>query len=85
VAPQTPVGEVGNLEEVVAISKKQLEDNKDRPFRWTTGDRRAGNRYWVYGRKGNCLRCGTQVRKADLGQPGQQRPTYWCPHCQPAP
>jgi endonuclease-8 len=83
VAPKTPVGSVDNLDEVVAISKQQLEDNKDRPFRWTTGDRRAGNRYWVYGRKGNCVRCGTQVRKADLGPPGQARPTYWCPRCQP--
>ena len=23
-------------------------------------------------------------RKADQGPPGQERPTYWCPRCQPA-
>ena len=84
VDPRIPVSDVADLPAVVAISKTQLEDNKDRPFRWTTGDRRAGNRYWVYGRKGSCVRCGTPVRKADLGPPGQQRPTYWCPTCQPA-
>ena len=83
--PATPVGEVPDLDAVVAISKQQLEDNKDRPFRWTTGDRRSGNRYWVYGRRGSCLRCGTQVRQADQGPRGQERTTYWCPTCQPAP
>ena len=85
VHPLTPVEAVPDLDDVVAISRQQLEDNKERPFRWTTGDRRAGNRYWVYGRKGPCVRCGTQVRKAELGPPGQQRPTYWCPRCQVLP
>ena len=83
VHPATPVGRVPDLGAVVEMSHTQLEANKDRPFRMTTGDRRAGHRYWVYGRTGPCLRCGTRLRKADLGPPGQQRPTYWCPRCQP--
>jgi len=84
VHPQTPVGLVPDLDDVVAISQRVLEENEDRPFRWTTGDRRPGNRYWVYGRKGPCVRCGAAIQKAELGPPGQQRPTYWCPRCQPA-
>jgi endonuclease-8 len=83
--PQTPVGEVADLGAVVATSRRLLVDNRDRPIRRTTGDRRAGNRYWVYGRKGPCVRCGTAIRKADLGPPGRERPTYWCPTCQVLP
>ena len=85
VHPQAAAASVPDLDEVVEISKRLLEENKDRPFRRTTGDRRAGNRYWVYGRRGSCVRCRTQVRRADLGPPGQERPTYWCPTCQPQP
>ncbi|QNM97126.1 bifunctional DNA-formamidopyrimidine glycosylase/DNA-(apurinic or apyrimidinic site) lyase [Chitinimonas koreensis] len=37
-------------------------------------------RYFVYGRTEEpCLRCGTPIRQARLGQ----RSTYWCPECQP--
>ena len=85
VDPRTPVAEVPDLQAVVARAKQLLEANKDRSTRITTGDRRPGYRLWVYGRRGSCLRCGTPVRKADLGPPGQERPTYWCPSCQPRP
>ncbi len=81
--PATPVGEVPDLAAVVEVARTQLEANKDRPFRTTTGQTRAGRRYWVYGRTGPCLRCGTRVVKRELGPVGQQRPTYWCPSCQP--
>jgi endonuclease-8 len=83
VHPATPVGEVADLPALVAIARSQLEASKDRPFRYTTGDRRSGHRYWVYGRSGPCLRCGTPVRKASIGPRGQERTTYWCPTCQP--
>ena len=43
-----------------------------------------GRRYWVYGHRGPCARCGTTVVRQDQGPPGQQRSTYWCPRCQPA-
>lgn len=84
VDPRTPVGDVPDLALVVTQAKKLLELNKDRPTRITTGDRRPGWQLWVYGRRGGCLRCGTTVAKADLGPAGQQRPTYWCPSCQPS-
>ncbi len=85
VDPRTPVGDVPDLPAMVARAHQLLEVNKDRATRITTGDRRPGYRLWVYGRRGGCLRCGTSIRKADLGPPGQERPTYWCPTCQPLP
>jgi endonuclease-8 len=83
VDPRTPVGRVPDLSLIVDQAKVLLEANKDRFTRITTGDRRPGYQLWVYGRRGGCLRCGTGIEKADLGPPGQERPTYWCPHCQP--
>ncbi len=84
VDPRTPVSAVPDLPLIVEKSKVLLEANKDRFTRITTGDRRPGYQLWVYGRRGGCLRCGTGIKKADLGPPGQQRPTYWCPTL-PAP
>ncbi len=85
VDPRTSVGDVPDLPGMVARAKQLLEANKDRSTRITTGDRRPGYRLWVYGRRGGCLRCGTRIAKTDLGPPGQERPTYWCPTCQPLP
>jgi endonuclease-8 len=83
VDPLTPVAAVPDLPRIVDQAKRLLEANKNRHTRITTGDARRGYQQWVYGRRGPCLRCGTQIRKADQGPPGQQRPTYWCPTCQP--
>jgi endonuclease-8 len=85
VDPLTPVGAVPDLPGLVARAKRLLELNKSSYARVTTGDRRRGYRLWVYGRRGPCLRCGTTIAKADQGPPGQERPTYWCPSCQPLP
>lgn len=83
VLPTTPVGEVSDLDRIVALAKKLIEANKDRPERTTTG-RLRGDRSWVYGRDGrSCLRCGTRVLRGELGDSALQlRDTYWCPHCQ---
>jgi endonuclease VIII len=81
--PLSPVGQVPDLSRLVARAHDLLVANRDRPERITTGDRRRGRHLWVYGRRGPCLRCGTPVRKAELGPPGEERPTYWCPRCQP--
>jgi endonuclease-8 len=83
VHPLTPVAAVPGLPAIVSRAKLLLEANKDRPIRITTGDRRRGHQLWVYGRRGPCLRCGTQIRNADQGPDGQERVTYWCPACQP--
>lgn len=83
VLPTTPVAEVADLERMVALAKKLIEANKDRPERTTTGKLR-GDTSWVYGREGRgCLRCGTTVLRGELGDTALQlRDTYWCPNCQ---
>ncbi|MDX3523922.1 Fpg/Nei family DNA glycosylase [Streptomyces scabiei] len=86
VTPWLPVGALP--EEVAArlpdLAKKVLEANRDRPIRNTTGHRRPD--LFVYGRAPRpCLRCHTPVRVADQGDGSRERPTYWCPTCQPGP
>ncbi|MBW3666865.1 MAG: DNA glycosylase, partial [Actinobacteria bacterium] len=50
--------------------------------RSTTGERSRGRETWVYGREGKpCRRCGSPV---EMGR-RQERVTFWCPVCQPAP
>ncbi len=50
----------------------------------TTGDRR--NPVWAYRRhRQPCLRCRTPLEAGSVGEPGRERTTYWCPHCQPPP
>ncbi|MEQ6902634.1 DNA-formamidopyrimidine glycosylase family protein [Nocardioides sp. YIM 152588] len=83
--PETPVAAVPDLAAVVESAHRLLVLNGDRPRRVTTGDPRSPS--WVYGRaRQPCRRCGTPVRSAQSGdRPGQERVSYWCPACQPAP
>ncbi|MFJ8508820.1 Fpg/Nei family DNA glycosylase [Streptomyces avermitilis] len=84
--PWLPVGDLPaeHLTQLPALAKKLLETNRDRPARSTTG--RREQRLFVYGRAPRpCLRCGTPVRVADQGDGSRERPTYWCPVCQPGP
>jgi endonuclease VIII len=49
----------------------------------TRGDPSARGSLWVYGRANRpCTRCRTPIRSARQG--ALNRPTYWCPKCQPA-
>ncbi|MBP2405535.1 DNA-formamidopyrimidine glycosylase family protein [Streptomyces syringium] len=85
-SPWLPVAELPSAERLVALARKLLDVNKARSARITTADQRLDHRLWVYGRAGRpCRRCGTPVRAADQGPAGQERPTYWCPRCQPGP
>ncbi|WP_030853953.1 Fpg/Nei family DNA glycosylase [Streptomyces sp. NRRL F-4474] len=86
VTPWTPVGGLPEptLLRLAAASHRLLAANVgDRPgHRNTTGIHRPGQELFVYGRRDRpCLRCGTPVRKVSQ----DDRPTYWCPHCQPGP
>ncbi|MDT0441468.1 DNA-formamidopyrimidine glycosylase family protein [Streptomyces johnsoniae] len=97
VTPWLPVGELADPGRLVGEARRLLLANRDRPDRTTTtathprerGVRgRAAPRLYVYGRAGrSCLRCGTPVRMAATahGEPGRERPAYWCPHCQRGP
>jgi endonuclease-8 len=83
--PWLPVREVPDLPALLRQSKRVLEANKLRTAQTTTGDTRRGKQLWVYRRdKQPCRRCGTPIEVAVQGPEIQERPTYWCPRCQPA-
>ena len=80
--PWTPVGESGDLKKIATLAQKLVANNKGRWSQTTTGSLRRDETSYVYGRKAKpCRRCGTAIRKAELGD----RVTYWCPFCQPKP
>jgi endonuclease VIII len=81
--PWQPVGDVADLNALVELGRRLLEANKERPGIITTGIARRGEQNWVYGRAGRpCRRCGTTIRSADQGNPGEERVRSWCPRCQ---
>lgn len=80
VSPWTPVGAVPDLPGTVALAQRLLAANRGRWTQSTTGVLRRGGTSYVYGRRAQpCRRCGTAIRKEELGE----RVTYWCPVCQP--
>jgi endonuclease-8 len=82
--PWTPVRDVNDLDAVVALTKRLMEANRATGAQVTTGDTRPGRSRWVYGRgRRPCLRCGTPIRRGELGEAGEERVVYWCPSCQP--
>ncbi len=82
--PATPVGAVPDLRRLVRRARQMLELNKERAVQSTTGDLRERERMWVYRRdRSPCRRCGTPVAVTQLGPPGRERASYWCPSCQP--
>jgi endonuclease VIII len=84
VNPWQRVGDVQNLTELVEMAGRLLEANKARPETVTTGSNSRGADLWVYGRAGRpCRRCGTPIRKANLGSVVEERLAVWCPRCQP--
>ena len=86
VHPRLPVAEVPDLPRLVRRARAALDANKERVEQTLTGDLRRGRQTWVYRRDGQpCRRCGTTVRADVQGPAGRERPTYWCPSCQPQP
>ncbi|MBF4763450.1 Fpg/Nei family DNA glycosylase [Nocardioides islandensis] len=83
--PRSPVGVVTDPLRMVRLAHSLLVQNRNLPQIATTGDKRRGRSLWVYGKPGErCLRCGTPIAYAELGEPGRARAAYWCPSCQPA-
>jgi endonuclease-8 len=86
VHPRTPVREVVNLRRIVQRGQQLLYANRWRVEQSTTGDLRPSRRAYVFERPGQpCRRCQTPIRTEEFGAPGQERRSYWCPRCQPAP
>jgi endonuclease-8 len=80
VSPWTPVRAVPDLAGTVALAQRLLAANRGRWTQSTTGSLHRGQTSYVYGRRAQpCRRCGTAIRKEELGE----RVTYWCPVCQP--
>ncbi|MEU8256278.1 DNA-formamidopyrimidine glycosylase family protein [Micromonospora inaquosa] len=80
VSPWTPVVEVPDLPGLVALAQRLLAANRGRWTQSSTGSLHRGQTSYVYGRRAQpCRRCGTAIRKEELGE----RVTYWCPVCQP--
>lgn len=80
ISPWMPVGAVPDLAGVVALAQRLLAANRGRWTQSTTGSLHRGQTSYVYGRPAQpCRRCGTAIRKEELGE----RVTYWCPACQP--
>jgi endonuclease-8 len=85
VTPWTRVGDV-DLPAVVGRAMTLMRANLGRSKLSTTGSHRYDEAHWVFERAGRpCHRCGSRVRRADQGEPPQQRLTYWCPSCQRGP
>lgn len=82
-SPWRPVGEVADLRALVELGQRLLDANKERAGIITTGVARRGEETWAYGQAGRpCRRCGTTIRRAEQGDPGEERVRFWCPACQ---
>lgn len=78
--PTSPVSSLADPRRVTARAREMLWANRSRRNRTTTGNTRAGEELWVYGRGGQpCRRCGTPISRADAAG---ERISYWCPACQ---
>jgi endonuclease-8 len=84
--PRRTIGSIDDLTGLVELAHRLLDANKDRVGQVTTGVDRPGANVWVYGRVHRpCHRCGTLIRRGDLGAAPYDRVIYWCPRCQPSP
>ncbi|MEP6598847.1 MAG: DNA-formamidopyrimidine glycosylase family protein [Actinomycetota bacterium] len=84
VNPWTRVDDVPDLGRLVGTARRLLRANRDHPEQTTTGLTGRGREHWVYLRGGEaCRRCGSPIARAEQGDCGSERSTYWCPRCQP--
>lgn len=84
--PWTPVSDVPDLHAMVETAQRLLHANREHPEQSTTGSLRRGEHHYVFERaRRPCLRCRTPIEVAEQGPAPQQRLSYWCPRCQPAP
>jgi endonuclease VIII len=86
VSPWTLTRDVPDPAIMIALARKLLLRNADRPEQSTTGELGRGRQHWVFERGGQrCRRCGTRIRTAEQGDGVYARLAYWCPTCQPGP
>ncbi len=81
--PHTPVAHLtdADMRRLAMRGHRLLVANAAPRARTATGDRRRGQRMWVYGRTGEpCRRCGTPISSDAPGPDGRRN--YWCRVCQ---
>ncbi|MGH3936564.1 MAG: DNA-formamidopyrimidine glycosylase family protein [Pseudonocardiaceae bacterium] len=82
VPPWIPVHAV-DPDTVVALARRLLVINAERPEQSTTGELGSGKQHWVYERGGKpCRRCGGRIARVVQGDDVYARNTYYCPRCQ---
>ena len=73
-----------DLDAVVVTAHRFLRANRDHPEQSTTGRTGRGQEHWVYGRARRTMPALPHSDPlAEQGAQPYQRPTYWCPRCQP--
>ena len=84
VHPLRPAGAVSEAAAICATARMLMLRSADAALPTATGETSPGRTTHVHGREHRpCRRCGTQIRKLQVGPPGQQRPAFFCPGCQP--
>ena len=82
--PLRPAREVSEAHEVCATVRRLMLRSADAPLPTATGHGERGRTTHVHGREGRaCRRCGTPIAVVEVGPPGQLRPAFFCPTCQP--
>lgn len=78
--PFTVTSRVPDLEPAIGAIRRRMQQ----AVVATAAQGRGPNR--VFERTGRpCTVCGARIRSGQVGVPPRQRPTYWCPSCQPSP
>lgn len=68
---------------LVARCHRLLDVGRRHAVQSTTGNERRGELHYVHARSGRpCLRCGTTVRVAMIGEAPRDRTMFYCPTCQ---
>ncbi|WP_448071667.1 Fpg/Nei family DNA glycosylase [Georgenia yuyongxinii] len=83
VSPWAPAGALGpTAVDLVTTARRLMLRSAAARVPTATGDARRSTN--VHGReRRSCPRCGTPIRRAEVGRPPTARRVYWCPRCQP--
>ncbi|WP_295695766.1 DNA-formamidopyrimidine glycosylase family protein [Lapillicoccus sp.] len=83
--PWTPAAELAPTAVASLVERAHLllDRGKEGAVQRTTGRGDRGEWHFVHGRSGRpCLRCGTTVRVAMIGDAPRERTMFYCPSCQ---
>jgi len=84
VHPLRPARDVEEAQALCTTARALMLRSADAPLPTATGESAPGRTSHVHGRRGRpCRRCGTPIAELRVGPPGQERPAFYCPTCQP--